>query len=124
MCCIPNLYLYVYTSVRRFINLSTCDKTIFTDGKEEDFLLFQALAAYPFGKELQKKSEPILIELYAEEFIFFLDGVDELGEKFPIFKLYNADKWSSSLFVITARTGFFSDRYFSILKCYVSSTSI
>ena len=103
-----------------FINLANIDKDIFDPDKEGDrqnFLLTQALEAYPVRQELKKivaKFNPdSLIDLYSEAFVFFLDGVDELGcdksgEPFSVHSLYDAAKWKESFFVITARTGFFS----------------
>ena len=99
------------------------DKTLFADGKEKDreqFLLTQALATYTVGKELQnmaaKLSDTAQIDLFNQSFVFFMDGVDELGvdelgQKYPVNLLYDAPKWRNSFFVIAARTGFFTDRY-------------
>jgi hypothetical protein len=110
------------------------------DATEEalsNFLLDQMLLAYPRGRELRAilasfKSDSAVsssekarlmadeMRLYAQRgFVFFLDGVDELGDKLPIHKLYDVSKWSQSYFVITARTGFFTDRYvgLSCLLC-------
>jgi hypothetical protein len=109
------------------------DKKVFQEGNEEalpNFLLDQMLRAYPRGRELRaildlyksdsavspgEKARLMADEitlLYAQQgFVFFLDGVDELRDKLPIHKLYDASKWSKGYFVITVRTGFFTDRY-------------
>ena len=94
------------------------DKTLFADGKEKDreqFLLKQALATYTVGKELQnmaaKLSNTAQVDLFNQPFVFIMDGVDELGQKYPVHLLYDAPKWRNSFFVISARTGFFTDRY-------------
>ena len=94
------------------------DKTLFADGKEKDreqFLLTQALATYTVGKELQNMAEKLSntaqIDLFNQSFVFIMDGVDELGQKYPVHLLYDAPKWRNSFFVIAARTGFFIDRY-------------
>ena len=94
------------------------DKTLFDVGKEkerEQFLLTQALATYTVSKELQNMAEKLSntaqIDLFNQSFVFIMDGVDELGQKYPVHLLYDAPKWCNSFFVIAARTGFFTDRY-------------
>ena len=44
--------------------------------------------------------------LYQQGFVFILDGLDELGERFPLYTECQLHLWPNSLFVVTTRTGF------------------
>ncbi len=43
-------------------------------------------------------------------FVFFLDGVDELGEKVALYDALGLDRWPRSSFVFGSRTGFLQVR--------------
>ncbi len=43
-------------------------------------------------------------------FVFFLDGVDELGEKVALYDALGLDRWPASSFVFGSRTGFLQVR--------------
>eukprot|EP00048_Salpingoeca_helianthica_P014189 m.219125 g.219125 ORF g.219125 m.219125 type:complete len:1720 (+) comp15609_c0_seq4:59-5218(+) len=50
-----------------------------------------------------------LLGVYNERFVFVLDGADELGDKVALHKLLHMAAWPNSVFVVTARTGFYTD---------------
>ncbi len=83
-----------------------------SDKAADMFLLRHAVAAYQIPGLLERVAglpASQLAEVFEESFVFVLDGVDELVDKLPIYRLYNMAAWRNSLFVVTCRTGFYSD---------------
>lgn len=81
--------------------------------KASQYLFRQLVKSYKPGLSARDCDDLFYAELktslYKERFVFVLDGADELVEKLPLRELLRMADLPQSLFVITARTGFYGD---------------
>jgi WD40 repeat protein len=83
-------------------------------GEVRDFLLTQLCAAYPrledrLREMLDRLDATGINVLYAQPWVFVIDGLDELGDRVRLAPLLRADRWINSTFVVSCRTDFFAD---------------
>lgn len=90
-------------------------KAVVSAGNEQlaqQFVFNQLIKSYNapgLGEALKGMSADQILSLYNERFVFILDGADELVDKVAMHKLLNMAAWPNSVFVVTSRTGFYSD---------------